>query len=346
MADQHNGAAHWIDHVVVPTNDMGSWVAWAENVIGVEHATIGGLTTAARRRNQPIATFLDIGDGSCHFGAFLQPEDLEASAGLGNDYPRYGFFVNAADLETHIQRLDEQGVAHSEPLASTSEGVDGVAVRFQDPDGNQWEFWAPEEMPAGAMDVATSLGVGRISSAVYGSRDLQRTAGFFERYFGLQRAGSAGSAGIPEDTLVLPLEAGGRIVYHLTDGVDQRVTGHGPWFAMHAAFTVYDDQYMANYERLWAEVPEEAGTKESLGQDTPAEDAQPARTGLHGSPVGRKWKELYERGDEIYDWDGHAFHFIGGVAVQPDGSLATYRPKEQAAYLEELIASIGDRKAP
>jgi catechol 2,3-dioxygenase-like lactoylglutathione lyase family enzyme len=337
MTDQHNGAAHWIDHVVVPTNDMAAWVAWAEDAIGVEHTKIGGLTTAARRRNQPIATFLDIGDGSCHFGAFLQPDDLAESAGLGNDYPRYGFYVNASDLETHVARLDRLGIAHSAPMSTTDEGVEGVAVRFQDPDGNQWEFWAPANMPAGAMDVATSLGVGRISSAVYGSRDLQRTASFFERYFGLTRMDDAG---IPEDTLVFALEAGGRVVYHLTDGVDARVTGHGPWFAMHAAFTVHADQYMATYERLWAEVPEEAGTKESLGLTLEDEDAQPARTGLHGSPVGHKWKEIYERGDEIYDWDGHAFHFIGGIAIRPDGSLATYQPKEQRAYLDELVASI------
>lgn len=340
MTDQHTGVAHWIDHVVVPTNDMSAWVAWAEDVIGVEHTPIGGLTTQARRRNQPIATFLDIGDGSCHFGAFLQPDDLPASAGLGNDYPRYGFFVDPADLETHVQRLDRLGVTHSEPLSTTTEGVEGTAVRFQDPDGNQWEFWAPADMPAGAMDVATSLGVGRISSAVYGSRDLQRTAAFFERYFGLTRTDSAA---IPEDSLVLPLQAGGRLVYHLTDSVDERVTGHGPWFAMHAAFTVYDDQYMANYERLWAEVPEELDTKSSLALSVQEEDTQPARTGLHGSSVGRKWKELYERGDEIYDWDGHAFHFIGGIAIQPNGSLATYRAKPQEAYLADLIATIADR---
>jgi hypothetical protein len=336
MAEIHNGTAHWIDHVVVPTNDMAAWVAWGEDVIGVEHTKIGGLTTAAQKRGQPIATFLDIGDGSCHFGAFLQPDEMAEDAGLGDDYPRYGFFVNAADLETHVQRLDRLGIAHSAPQGSAEEGVEGVAVRFQDPDGNQWEFWAPSQMPAGAMDVATSLGVGRIASAVYGSRDLQRTAGFFERYFGLSQSTDAG---VPEDTLVFPLEAGGRVVYHLTDAVDARVTGHGPWFAMHAAFTVHADTYMANYERLWAELPEE---EDAVSAE--AEDAQPARTGLHGSPVGRRWKELYERGDEIYDWDGHAFHFVGGVSLGADGSLATYRPKEQRAYLEELIATIAGKQ--
>ena len=333
MADDTIGAAHWIDHIVVPTNDIGAWVDWAENVIGVERGPIGGLTTQARNRNQPIASFVDIGDGSCHFGAFLQPEALPESRGLGADLPRYGFYVNPEDLDAHLLRLERTGTVHSDPVATTAEGDEGTAIYLQDPDGNQFEFWAPKEMPRGAMDVATALGVGRISGAVYGSRDLQRTASFYERYCGLRRADSPE---IPEDTLVLPLASGGRLVYHLTDGVDARLTGHGPWFAMHFAFTIPADTYMGNYERLWAEVPEEADTKENLGLSEADEDALPARTGLHGSPTGRKWKEMYKRGDEIYDWDGHAFHFVGGISVGGDGSLATYRPKEQHEYLEEL----------
>ena len=35
MADEHpHGAVHWIDHVVVGTNDMNAWVEWAVNAIG------------------------------------------------------------------------------------------------------------------------------------------------------------------------------------------------------------------------------------------------------------------------------------------------------------------------
>ena len=63
-------------------------------------------------------------------------------------------------------------------------------------------------------------------------------------------------------------------------------------------------------------------------------------TGLHRSPVGYKWKEIYQRGDEFYDWDGHAFHFIGGIPKYADGSLALYTPKEQDAYLRELVESL------
>ena len=76
MATEQRGAAHWIDHFVVGTNDIGRWVEWAIDVIGVERHPIGGLTTEARNAGRPVASFMYMGDGSCHFGAFLQREQL------------------------------------------------------------------------------------------------------------------------------------------------------------------------------------------------------------------------------------------------------------------------------
>ena len=341
--EQRSGAVHWIDHVVVGTNDMNAWVQWAVNAIGVTPGPLGGLTTAERQRNQPIAIFLDIGDGSCHFGAFLQGEALPPSKGLGKDTPRYGFFVLPEDLDEHLRRLDQHGIPHSRPVRTAAEGDEGTAIYFEDPDGNQFEFWAPARMPEGAMEVCTPLKVGRISSVVYGSRNLQRTAAFFERFCDLR---PLDSSEIPEDSLVLPLEGGARMVYNLVDEVDGRVTGHGPWFAMHAALTVREDAFFPNYRRMWDGMPEDTDVNERLRLSTADEDARPARTGLHGSPVGRKWKETYERGDEFYDWDGHAFHFVGGIATKRDGSLAVYRPKEPEEYLKQLVEAVANSTLP
>ena len=340
MGEFRNGAAHWIDHVVVPTNNIDAWVTWGVNAIGVERGPIRGLSTAEQKRGGTIACFLDIGDGSCHFGAFLQKEQLPPSKGLGVDTPRYAFFVRPEDLDEHILRLERLGVPHTDPAQTAAEGADGVSVCFEDPDGNQFEFFAPAVMPAGAMEVSTALGVGRVASATLGSRDLQRTADFFSAYCDID---PLDAPGIPEDTLVIPMAAGSRYVFHLKDTVDDRVTGHGPWFAMHTALTVSAEEFMPDYLRLWAGVPEEEERKEQAGLSMEQEDALPARTGIHGSPTGQIWKQTYDRGDEVYDPDGHAFHFIGGISTSPDGSLAVYRPKEQSSYLEELKAVAGLR---
>jgi len=67
---------------------------------------------------------------------------------------------------------------------------------------------------------------------------------------------------------------------------------------------------------MWDGLPEEEDAKENLAMSVEEEDALPARTGLHCSPVGYEWKKTYERGDKFYDWDGHAFHFIRGIPLK------------------------------
>ena len=114
---------------------------------------------------------------------------------------------------------------------------------------------------------------------------------------------------------------------------------------MHTAFTVREEEFFPNYRRMWDGLPEEAGAKEHLNDSREKEDNFPARTGLHRSPVGYKWKEIYQRGDEFYDWDGHAFHFIGGIPKNADGSLVMYTPKEQDEYLRELAESLKKSEA-
>ena len=341
MAENKKPApVHWIDHFVVGTNDLNAWVDWAESTIGVNHRRFGGLTTKARQVNREVNCFMYIGDGSCHFGAFLQRVELPPSKGLARGLPRYGFFVKPDDIDQHLSRLKKLGVPHKGPSKIRAYGEEGTVIYFEDPDGNQYEFWAPDRMPEGAMEVATPLKVGRVSSAVYGARDLQRTAEFFSRFFSLR---PASGRHVPEDTLALPLVGGAHIVYKLMDNVDDRTIGHRPWFALHTALMVPDADFFPNYRTLWAGLPEWEDAEHKLEISIEEENNLPARTGLHTSPVGRKWKELHNRGDEFYDWDTHAFHLVGGVSKQGDGSLATYIPKEPGDKLKELVGDFGER---
>lgn len=331
------GAVHWIDHYVVGTNDLPAWTYWALNATGLPIRPINGLTTNMRKKSTPIFCFMWWEGGSCRIGAFLQSEIYPPRKELGRDTPRCGFFVRPEDIDLHLRRLDQHKIAHTEPIRTAAEGDEGMAIYFADPDGNQYEFWAPEHMPEGAMEICTAEKVGRISHVVYGSRDLGRTADFFEKYCGLQ---PINSPTIAEGMLVLRLRAGGRIIYKLVDRVDERVAGHLPWWDMHTALTVREEEFFPNYRRMWEGLPEEKDTKENLRESREQEDALPARTGLHRSPVGYRWKEIYQRGDEFYDWDGHAFHFYGGIPLKKDGSLAVYKGKEQEEYLRDLTEHV------
>jgi catechol 2,3-dioxygenase-like lactoylglutathione lyase family enzyme len=341
--EKSRGAAHWIDHYVVGTNDLSSWTQWALNATGLPIRPINGLTTGQRKKNTPIFCFMWWEGGSCRIGAFLQPEVYPPAKELGKDLPRCGFYIRPEDIDTHLRRLERHHIPHTGAMRTASDGEEGTVIYFADPDGNQYEFWAPERMPEGAMEICTEEKVGRISHGVYGSRDLTRTAEFFEKYCGMQPEYNSKTT---EGTLVLRLKAGARLVYKLVDQVDERVAGHSPWWDMHTALTVQEEDFFFNYRRMWETLPEEAGPKENLNDARGIEDAFPARTGLHRSPVGYKWKEIYQRGDEFYDWDGHAFHFYGGIPLTSDGSLAVYRGKEQEEYLRELAESLKKQGRP
>jgi catechol 2,3-dioxygenase-like lactoylglutathione lyase family enzyme len=235
----------------------------------------------------------------------------------------------------HLRRLDRYEIPHTDPVKTAADGEEGTAIYFADPDGNQYELWAPVHMPEGAMEIATDENVGRISHAVYGCRDLARTAAFLEKYCGIAAEQNSKTA---EGTLVLRLRAGARLIYKLMDTVDERIAGHGPWWDMHTALTVREEEFFPNYRRMWDGLPEEQTDKANANLSIEEQEALPARTGLHRSPVGRKWKEICDRGDEFYDWDAHAFHFIGGIPL--DGSMALYQAKEQEEYLRELAESL------
>jgi catechol 2,3-dioxygenase-like lactoylglutathione lyase family enzyme len=322
---------------------MGAWVDWAVSATGITRRPIIGLTTSARKRNIKITSFLWWEGGSCRIGAFLQPEIYPPATELGKELPRCGFYIRPEDIDAHLRRLDQHKIPHSDAIKSAADGEEGSLIYFADPDGNQWEFWAPVNMPEGAMEICTSEKVGRISHCVYGARELNRTREFFEKHCGVEAEQNSRTA---EGTLVLRLRAGARLIFKLVDKVDERVSGHGTWWDMHTALTVRDEEFLPSYRRMWASIPEEKAYKADINLTIQEQEALQPRTGLHRSPVGLRWKEICSRGDEFYDWDCHSFHFIGGKPLSAGGSLARYEAVEQEDYLVALAESLDKAKHP
>ena len=332
--DQRPGTVYWIDHFAVPSNDLDRWIKFQVNVLGAKLERINGLTTEARQRNQGVAAFCRTPYSMVD--AFLSPQQVPAAGEPGAGWPRFGFFIRAEDVDEHLRRLDEHQVPHTDPIRTSAEGQEGTAIRFADSDGNQLEFWAPTRMPAGAMAGATSAKVGRISHAVYESRDLERTADFFDRFAALD---PIVNADVGKDTLAMPLAGGGRIVYHKVDEL-------GPWTLArssggpHAALTVRDEDFWGNYRRMWATLPE--GDRPESTESTAGFPALPARTILHGSGGGRRWFKMYGRGDDFYDWDANAFHFIGSVGMEQSPEL-TYRAHSMDWHSERVAKDANGR---
>jgi catechol 2,3-dioxygenase-like lactoylglutathione lyase family enzyme len=321
--DQRLGALHWIDHYAVPTSDIERWIEWNANVLGAVEPW--GDTEPAPGETR-VGAFRHV--AGAHVAAFQTKNPIPASNGLGKSYPRYGLYIRPEDIDEHLRRLDRFEVTHSDPIRTSAEGEPGTAIYFQDFDENQLEFWAPDRMPEGALDGCGPLRVGRLSHAIFESRDLDRTAAFFSRYCGLD-AMSGGD--IAEDTLVMPLVAGARLIYKKVDTLGVRTGGSTRWRGVHSAFIVREDEFIPAYERVWAELEEWDYDQAAQGPLKTDPGDLPARTGMHGSAAGRHWKAMYGRGDQIYDWDTNSFHFVGGSSSHPQ--LATY----EAHYMEEYV---------
>jgi len=318
--DQRLGAMYWIDHFVVGTTDVQRWGDWAADVLGASHAW-HNIDGGARG-----AVFRDL--GGCHIAAFAN-NSMPPDPGLGQGMPRYGMYIRSQDVDRQVNRLDRLGVRHTEPWRETGLGEPGIAIAFEDFDHNQYELWAPDELPDSAMDDIGEAGVGRVSHVIFESRDFARTAAFYSRYCGVD---PLPASSVAEDALVFPLAAVGRLIFKKVEQLGLRTGGSTRVFGAHTAFIIRNEEFVPAYEQLWADLSEWNYDRRAQG---PMADpgALPARTGMHGSDAGRMWKKVYGRGDAIIDADTNNFHFVGGTSSEP--TMARYEPH----YMEEHIAA-------
>jgi hypothetical protein len=327
VGHERPGTIYWIDHYLVNTNDSVRWEAFHAQVLGATAWPDPNGKAVKRGFFQDITSNGNGGRGTNH-GGFVCPFPLPPSQGLGRGLPRYGFYIEARDIEAHLGRLDAAGAVHGAPQRTESEGEPGTTIYWQDPDANQYEFWAPDVLPPGAMTGCTPVRVGRISHGIFESRDLARTAAFFSRYCALE---PYAGPHVDADTLVLPLGAGGRLVFKQVDELAGRTTGCGLRDA-HTALIVRREDFIPNLERMWAELPEwdyDPGKIRTIANP----GALPARTVLHISPSGRKFKEMTGRGDDWLDWDTNMFHFQGGSPLA--GSMSDYENHPVEEYFDE-----------
>src|SRR5438270_8948063 len=99
--DQRPGTLHWIDHFGVPTSDLDRWTDWAARGLGA----VDSWADTSQMKGPRFAEFRNL--GGSHIIGFVQSDPLPANGGLGKGCPRYGFYINAADIDAHLKRLDE-----------------------------------------------------------------------------------------------------------------------------------------------------------------------------------------------------------------------------------------------
>lgn len=282
--DPRPGAVHYIDHYAVPTNDLLGWQQFMQNALGGVYYYTHGVTTREEANGARPRSFYWVGPHE--IGGFLQTRPLPEPSPLGSP-PRFGFWVRPDDLEGHRRRFDALGLETSEPFQTSENGEEGTALYFRDPDGNQYELWAPKELPEHAIEGDNPRGLGRISHAVLESRDLERTIDFYTRFCGIE---PIRSPDIPANTVALRLAGGGRLVFKRVDEIGPRTGGHETWAGQHAALTLRPDEWDLVHRRLWDGLP-------------------PDRFMQHPKVARGEMEPKLELGGYFYDWDGNSYHF-------------------------------------
>jgi catechol 2,3-dioxygenase-like lactoylglutathione lyase family enzyme len=300
------GAVYAIDHYAIPTNDLLGWMGFMERVLGGDWYYTHGLTTSESIRGGRPRTFYWV--GMHEIGGFLQRRALPPAMPLGS-LPRFGFWIRPEELDHHRRRLDDLGVEVSDPVRTSQEGEEGTALYFRDPDGNQYELWAPRALPPSAMDGGNKVGLGRISHAVLGSQDLERTAAFYSDICGVE---PIRNDDVEHDTLAIRLVGGGRLVFKQVEGVSPRAGGTDIWNGQHLALTIRDDEWEFVHDRMWEALPETVLTsyEDFAGKGTPSGEGP--RTQRHGKVLRGEHAERMARGTYFYDWDQNSYHFTRG----------------------------------
>jgi catechol 2,3-dioxygenase-like lactoylglutathione lyase family enzyme len=124
----------WLDHGVMPTNDLGRAIEFYTHVLGAEIEEIKSVTTATLRGGRgAMRCFMRL--GPTRFGVFLQHEELPSSEGLSGG-PCYEWDVADTGLDHAIDRLRDRGIAFEGPVAGPAGYPITKQVFFNDPDGN------------------------------------------------------------------------------------------------------------------------------------------------------------------------------------------------------------------
>ena len=111
---------------------------WTDFMAGVD-----GVHTSPTERGGRFIQFQEL-TSCCHHGVMKSRSPLSRSDGLGKGLPRHALFIRPQDVDQHLRRLDQYNVPHLVALRTSSDGEEGISIAWEDPDGNQFEFWAPD----------------------------------------------------------------------------------------------------------------------------------------------------------------------------------------------------------
>lgn len=172
--------AQWLDHFVVPVDDLIVAEEFYLQVFGGVITKRNGLNVRQRKRGAVPHTFIQI--GGKRMGVYLQSEERPTPVDA-RGLPTYSFTTTERGLEELGEELNRWGVKFAGPVRNAHPFAD-QSLFFTDPAGNHYCVYTAKAASAPANNVT-----GRMTSVGYielEAPDVEASIGFYHDVLGFE----------------------------------------------------------------------------------------------------------------------------------------------------------------
>jgi catechol 2,3-dioxygenase-like lactoylglutathione lyase family enzyme len=238
-----------LDHGVVPTNDLGTSLAFFTNVLGARFVRLVNCNLRGLNREVPEMAFTVTANHG-GFGIALQDQPMPAAV-RSLEGPVWGFEVDERGIESVVQTLQARGVAHEGPVEYPAPSPIAASVFVGDPFQNTYELSVRRDAQQSTDAGQGPLGLRRISHVRLEVTDLEVARRWYTETLELVPADQVPG----ERQLTLAIGASGQL-FVLREVEQMTARSHfsrGPHVDVKVPVGSYEDfiQRLTNVERYW-----------------------------------------------------------------------------------------------
>ena len=238
-----------LDHGVVPTNDLGTSLAFFTNVLGARFVRLVNCNLRGLNREVPEMAFTVTANHG-GFGIALQDQPMP-DAVRPLEGPVWGFEVDERGIESVVQTLQQRGVAVEGPVEYPAPSPIAASVFVCDPFQNTYELSMRRDAQQSSDPGQGPLGLRRISHVRLEVTDLEAARRWYTETLELVPTDE-----VPGDRqLTLAIGATGQLfILHEVEQMTARSHfSRGPHVDVKVPVGSYESfiQRLTNVERYW-----------------------------------------------------------------------------------------------
>jgi catechol 2,3-dioxygenase-like lactoylglutathione lyase family enzyme len=186
LATERGTAVIRIDHVVMPTNDLGQSLLWFQRTLDARAPRIIGVNRRGLDREVPMLVFFTLANHS-GFGVALQSDPLPPPV-RPLEGPVCGFEIDERGLAGVIDVLRRRGVPFDGPVEYPAPSPIAASIFVQDPYQYVYELSVRRDPMRDPAPGQGDMGLRRISHVRLDVTDLQRAGEWYTAVLGLEPA--------------------------------------------------------------------------------------------------------------------------------------------------------------